>query len=259
MVIPAGIDKLLVILADAFPNQMRLPEIEGRTIYGGYFSGRYALGIDGGIMGSIDLHQILFDAAIAFAAKAEEGMMAEADRRRFVGGSQISNLELVIRVEGISHRHIQIAGIAFKAVGVKEMEDDGCVAGGDHIPYEMVDALEAAVEGIAAVVIYRGMILHAVKGKGCSADTVCNRAYAGAQEPLPWRGYIFLNGLVTDNDIFEIAVFVGGSERHHAGAIIGYDHSDITGHQTILFILIIFTGKQGKSRYDNNKNFSHHF
>jgi len=245
VVITTGVSKLLVVKADALADEMGLTEIEGSPFDRCYLPGRDTLRVDGDIVRCVNLHEIFLDTSLAVSAKAEEGAMGDVDGSCLVCSCEVSDDELIARGERISHRDVEVSGIALEAVGMKEVEADRAVGKRLDVPDEVIYALESAMESVMAVVIDGGMVKDAVYLELRPSDAVRDRAHAGAKEPLPRRIYVFAGGFVADDYVCGVAVPVGSRQRHYPGSKIGNFQADIACGYFVSFDFL-FAGQQGK-------------
>ena len=150
MVISIGRD----ILADS----VRGAEIKCRTLHRGNLTGRYAKGVSREVIGGLDIEPVVLYGTISTSPETEERMMGKANGSSLVRCCQVTDFEFVIRSEGIGHCYVQVAGITFKSVRVKKVENHRGISVVHHIPDQVVNALETSVECVTAVVVQRSIV-----------------------------------------------------------------------------------------------------
>ena len=206
---------------------MRTPEIERSPFHRRDFPGGDAERIDGKIGRCFDPHRILLHRAVSPAAEAEERMVGDIHGRRPVRGGFNVHVEGAFRVQRIAKVDVQVSGIAFQPVRVQQMQADGSVRHLRHIPHQIVDSDEAAVQGVYPVVIRGGVIGNAVHAELRAADAVGHWAHRSAQEAFSRRRHVILQIVMTHHDVLPVPVTVFGKSGHHAGPEIGELHRNV--------------------------------
>ena len=200
---------------------------------GSNFPGRDAFRIDWNIAGCRNCHEVILHRTGPLAAKAEKRVGGDVDRRGLVRLGGNLHEKLVIGGDGVGKVNVEIAGVALEAVGMLHVEGNGIVAHFDNVPDQVVDADNAAVKRVVAVVICRSGIGDTVHLEGSTADAVGHRTDTGAEEALARRVEIVLDVVVAHHDIDVFAVLVRGENRRHTGPEIGHLHSQVPRLQSV--------------------------
>ena len=109
-------NQLLIVIVDASPDSGRRSEIHRRSLDRPKFARGDQSLIDRRKTVRVQREFVIQNVAIAFARQIEVTVLAEIDRRSFVGCGFVVNDQLVVVGQCISHSNLQIAGIAIVAV-----------------------------------------------------------------------------------------------------------------------------------------------
>ena len=148
-------------------------------------------------------------------------------RRNLVCIGQIADNELIVLIEHVEQRDMEVAREAVLPVGAVVLEDDGIGRIGEDVPDHLVQPEFTPVERIDPVVVLRSLEKLAVDLERGAADAVGHRTDAGAEIALARRVDIFRQGLVAGDDVGELAFPVRGEQRDDAGAVVGHLQGDV--------------------------------
>lgn len=174
----AGQNIIVVITAfhasDPFTDGMVTGrEIHWGTGYGRQLAGRDQLVIHLGIPVSINHHVMIQDIACA-AVKVEIRMIAEIDRSRLVGFRPDIDHQLVLVIQRIFYRYLQVPGISFLAILAEIGQRDASFSiSGEFgsIPYHLVKTFISPVKGVIPVILSQ-VVGFAVQRKGSDGGFV---------------------------------------------------------------------------------------
>ncbi len=201
---------LLVVGIDTRSNRGGFGEVEWRSRHWPQFARRDQCRVDRSEAVGID-HQF-FAENIAFyvAGEIEIAVVRQIDDRRLRGLGLVIDAERVVVVERVGHVGRELPGISFFTVGADIGEDDARAhLGLDRFrrPKALIETLGPPMKTIGRIVD-RQMILHAVQRKGTLCDPIAVAADRGAEERHTL--YIIVDRIEPQDDIFQLAGFVGG-------------------------------------------------
>ena len=149
-----------------------------------------------------------------------------------IGGGGITDLELVVVGQSVTHRHVKIARKTILAIGKNGVHLNHAVVDGNHIPNAPVGTNETAVQRILAIVLSQ-LILNIIQSEFGIGNAVGTTAYHGTQITLAGIVQILVDMVVTQNNILKTAATVGHPKSNHATAVIGDLHRQKTIVQSI--------------------------
>ena len=220
VVIAVAVSELLVVGFYKLSDGARLAEIQRTAVDDYGVPERYQLVIHSRHAAGRNLHNVIQNVALAAALEVEERVVRKVDGRGGVGSGFELHLEVVLLSQGVAHADGLVAGESAQAVGMQHLKLQAAGALLHDIPHQPVDADEAAVQRILAVVLIQ-FIFHPVKGEARSGDTVGHRPHAGAEEALPFPAYISVDIRPANHHVPQAAVPVRSPQRHHTRAVIG--------------------------------------
>ncbi len=174
MVIAKGGDELLVPLADACADRVRLAEIEGRAGNVSQLSGRNEPCIDRRELLGRDRHLVAEDVGTRRTAQVEIGMIGEVDDGGTVCLRAILEPQRIAPGDDIGHLEGDSAGEALIAVRTdvtKGKARFGPVGAIDDAPHRLVESDPSAMEAVVAVVLGQA-IFAAVEDEGRAANAI---------------------------------------------------------------------------------------
>ena len=222
MVVASAEHQLLVAgVADAITDRRGLSEVERGAGYRCGFPGRDQLGVDRAVaVGRNGQHVAHGAFGDAFAGDVEQGVVGDVDDGRLVGRGAVGNRQLVLLVQGVGRRGGQGSRVALVAVRADIAQGDRgrrARLGVQDLPDDLVEALNAAVQGRDAVVVEGQLVGLAVQAETALTDAVGETADRGAEI----AGVLGVGGGVgeAEDDVGALAVAARCDQRLQRGAI----------------------------------------
>ena len=158
--------------------------------------------------------------AVTLAREIEVRVVSQIDHGFLVGGGGVFDLQRVCIRPGIRDGDFQISGKAFFAVfaEVGKLKQLAVFLGKSFgCPYRFVEALDAAVQAVLAVV-FRKRVGLAVQHKLRMADAVSVAANQRAE--ITFVIHVPVDSIVTEDHVGELAAAVRNLERDDCPAIV---------------------------------------
>lgn len=211
--------ELFVVLADAGADGRGGGEVKRGAFDGAQFAKGDERAVNRGEFVGVEVNRVVQD--VAFAGEVPVTVVGEVDDGVFVCGGREVHAQGVFIGEGVNRRDGEIAGVAFFAIlGDIGQFQGRAFAGGDGlgVPEDLVEAFQAAVQGIDAVVNSAGVFL-AVEGVLAFGDAVAEASDESAEIGAFLE--VASQIVIAQGDVGVVAVFIRRSEGNNEAAVVG--------------------------------------
>ncbi len=207
------------------PIAVGLRKSKGVPCHRRQLAGGYQLAVDRRVAIRVD-HQLVAENVGAGPGEVEVTVLRQIDVRRLIGGRGVVDNQLVVVGEAVDHSHLQVAGIAFFAVGADPREAERILAQDLRLPQVLVEPSRAAVKVVGAVVRRQGVRL-LVDREAPLRDAIAVSADDRPEERMAFQ--VPVDRVEAEHDVADGAVSVRHLQRRDDAAIGDRRHLDAVG------------------------------